>query len=287
MLNKLKTYYDLTKPGIIRGNAITATGGFLFATQGNFQVRTFLAMLVGICLVMASGCVFNNYIDRGIDKKMKRTKKRALVTGLVSIKSALLFATLLGLGGTWLLATYTNELTAGVAVFGFIAYVILYGVAKRYSVHGTAVGSISGAVPPVVGYVAITNQLDIAASLLFLVLVCWQMPHFYAIAIFRMKEYAAASIPVLPIKKGILATKVQIILYITVFSAVCFGFSALGYTGYTYLLVMAILCLFWLRLAVKGLSATNDVAWARKVFGFSLVVLLVFSLMISLDSFLP
>lgn len=287
MLRRAASYYHLTKPGIIRGNAITATGGFLFAAKSQFDLTLFAATLFGLALVIASGCVFNNYIDRGIDRKMSRTKKRSLVTGDISVFNALLFAIVLGAIGVYLLFNYTNTLTTGVAVFGFIAYVIVYGIAKRMTVHGTAVGSISGAVPPVVGYVAVTNQLDIAAFLLLLILVCWQMPHFYAIAIFRMKEYAAASIPVLPIKQGISTTKVHISLYIIAFTVACFSLSALGYTGYPYLIVMALLCMYWLKLAVAGFFTNENDAWARKVFGFSLIVLLVFSLMISVDRFLP
>jgi protoheme IX farnesyltransferase len=283
----IKDYYRLTKPGIIYGNSIAAIGGFFFATQHEFSLSRFLGMLFGLSLVIASGCVFNNYIDRGIDKKMKRTKKRALVTGNISNTNAILFGGTLGIIGVWLLISYTNMLTALVAVFGFIAYVVLYGIAKRLSVHGPAIGSISGAVPPVVGYVAVTNQLDVAAFLLFLILVCWQMPHFYAIAIFRMKDYAAASIPVLPIKKGMYNTKVQIFLYILAFSITSFSLSALGYTGYTYLIVMAIVSVLWVRLAVAGFNAKNDNAWAGKLFGFSLYTLLIFSFIISVDRFLP
>lgn len=283
----LKDYYQLTKPGIIRGNAITAAAGFFLASAGSINFAAFGAMLAGIILVMASGCVFNNYMDRGIDKKMQRTKKRALVTGSIPARNALIFASLMGILGTWLLAIYVNLLTASIGVFGLFAYVILYGIAKRKSVHGTAVGSISGAVPPVVGYVAVTNQLDMVALLLFVILVCWQMPHFYAIAIFRMKEYASAGIPVLPIKKGLYATKVQIILYIIAFTAASCSLAALGYTSYTYLVVMAVLSIAWLRLALKGFETKDDNKWARKVFGLSLIVLLVFSSLISLDSFLP
>ncbi len=283
----LKSYYHLTKPGIIRGNAITAAAGFFLASAGSISFINLGVMLAGIVLVMASGCVFNNYMDRGIDKKMQRTKKRALVTGTISAQNALIFATVMGVLGTWLLAAFINLLTAGIGVFGLFAYVILYGVAKRKSVHGTAVGSISGAIPPVAGYVAVTNQLDIVAMLLFVILVCWQMPHFYAIAIFRMKEYASANIPVLPIKKGLYATKVQMILYILAFAAASCTLAALGYTGYSYLVVMAVLSIAWLRLALQGFETKDENKWARKVFGLSLIVLLAFSLMISVNNWLP
>lgn len=284
---KILAYYKLTKPGIVRGNAITAAGGFLLAAHGHPKLVPFLAMLVGLSLIIASGCVWNNYIDRNIDKKMKRTKDRALVTGNISVVAALTYGTVLGIIGTFLLFRYTNTLTTFTALFGFIAYVIIYGIGKRVSVHGTAVGSISGSIPPVVGYVAVTNQLDLGALLLFIVLVCWQMPHFYAIAIFRMKDYAKAGIPVLPLKKGIYATKVAMVLYIIAFIMASLSLTVFGITGLTYAVIMGLVGLWWLDRSIRGFDTMSNDTWARKVFGVSLVALLVFSVMISLDSFLP
>lgn len=282
-----KTYYRLTKPGIIYGNSIAAAGGFLLASNGQINFSLFLTTLAGLALVIASACVVNNYIDRGIDAKMSRTKNRALVSGAVSGRNAIIYATILGLVGVLLLVLYTNLLTAGLALFGWFAYVVLYGIGKRRTVHGTVIGSISGAVPPVVGYCAVTNRLDAGALLLFLILVCWQMPHFYAIAMYRIKDYAAASIPVLPIKNGSHATKVQMLLYILAFIVATLMLTVLGYTGYTYLVVMVLLGLAWLRLSIQGLKAANDEQWAHKLFRFSLIVLLVFSVMISIDAWLP
>lgn len=284
---KIGAYYKLTKPGIVRGNAITALGGFFLAARGHINLTVLLAMVTGLSLIIASGCVWNNYLDRNIDKKMKRTQKRALVTGAISVRSALIFGTILGLLGTYLLIHFTTMLTAAIALFGFVAYVIIYGIGKRKTVHGTAIGSISGSIPPVVGYVAVTNQLDLGALLLFLVLVCWQMPHFYAIAIMRMKDYAKAGIPVLPVKRGVYATKVQIVLYIIVFILACMALTFCGYTGYTYTLVMGLVGLFWLDRSIRGFRVDNDRKWAGKVFGFSLLALLVFSVMISVNSLLP
>ena len=167
---------------------ITATGGYLFASKGDISFATLLAMMAGLASIIASGCVFNNYIDRGIDSKMKRTKNRALVTGEVSTTNALVFTSILLAIGSFLLGYFTTPLALWVAIFGFFAYVVVYGIWKRQSVHGTEVGSISGAVPPVVGYVAVTGSLDTSAVILFLLLVLWQMPHFYAIGIFRRSE---------------------------------------------------------------------------------------------------
>lgn len=281
-----QTYYRLAKPGIVYGNALTAAAGFLLASEGSPYLLTFIGMLLGICLVMASACVFNNYLDRDIDDLMARTKSRALVTGEISVPYALAYATALGVAGLLLLVVFTNPLTAFVAAFGHVAYVLVYGIAKRKTVHGTVIGSISGAVPPVVGYVAVTNQIDLLALLLFVILVFWQMPHFYAIAIFRLRDYQKAGIPVLPAVKGIVRTKLEIMYYIVGFILATSLLTVMGYTGFVYAAVMFLLSLRWLQIVARGATATDDALWARQVFKFSLWVLLGFCIMISLDAYL-
>lgn len=284
--SKFKTYYYLTKPGIIRGNAITAIGGFLLASRGDFNLAIFVPMLVGISLVIASACVVNNYIDRGLDAKMQRTRKRALVAGTVSNEHALIYATLLGFIGLVSLS-FTNLLTFSLAIIGYIFYVVIYGYTKRRSSLGTVVGSVSGSIAIVVGYCSVTNAFDFGAILLFLIMVTWQMPHFYAISIYRRSDYRAAGIPVLSITRGIQTTKVYILLYIIAFSLVAMALSLFRYTGYIYLLVMLCLSLYWLRMAMLGFSTKDDIKWAKKIFGFSLIVLFVFSLLISVEVWLP
>jgi protoheme IX farnesyltransferase len=283
----IQNYYRLTKPGIIYGNAIAAIAGFLLASRGHFNPVLFLAALVGLSLVIGSGCVVNNYIDRTIDEKMARTKKRALVTKIIPPRNALIFATILGLLGFFVLFQFTNLLTTFIAFVGYFFYVVLYSIWKRKSIHGTVVGSVSGAVPPVVGYCAVTNHFDAAALLLFLILVFWQMPHFYAIAIFRMKDYAAARIPVLPVKKGIAQTKLQIILYIVAFIIATALLTVYHYTGYSYLVVVLIVGFIWLWMGFKGYNTGDAVKWSRKMFFFSLVILLVWSGIVSLSPLLP
>lgn len=201
----------LTKPGIILGNIITTLGGFALASRGQIDFVLLLYTLLGLGLIIASAGVFNSYIDRFADAKMERTKNRPLVRGEISNQKALLFGTFLGLVGVFVLALKTNPLTVFVALSGFSIYLILYAFMKYHSFYGTLVGSLAGAVPPVVGYCAVSNTFDAGAVLIFLMLVLWQMPHFYAIAIYRQEDYAAASIPVLPIVKGMEATKIQIV----------------------------------------------------------------------------
>lgn len=285
----LKEYYRLTKPGIIYGNIVNTSAGFAFASvlAWAFDAWLLLAVLAGVALVIASGCVFNNYIDRGIDKHMVRTKRRALVKGRVSGRSALTYGALLGIAGFTVLALWTNWLTVLIGAIGYVDYIVLYGYAKRKSWLGTLVGSISGAMPPVAGYCAVTGHFDTAALLLFLILATWQMPHFYAIAMYRQKDYAAAGIPVLPVAKGTQQTKIQILLYVGLFTIATILMTTFGYTGLIYMGVMTVIGVYWLQLAIEGFKAPDEVKWARKMFFFSLIVTLVTAVMLPLGALLP
>jgi len=283
----IKLYYSLTKPRVTYGNAITAVAGFLLASKGTIDWGLFLALTVGMTLVIASACVLNNYLDQDIDAKMTRTKTRALVQGVIPGRNAVMFSIVLGILGTVILFFFTNLLTTIVGILGFVVYVVLYGMlSKRLSIHGTLVGSISGAAPILGGYTAVAGTIDIGAILVFLVIFLWQMPEFYSIAVYRRDEYKAADIPVMTVIKGIKNTKIQILIYTIAFVIATILLTVFGYTGYVYLAVMAILGLYWIWLGAKGLKASDDNAWARKMFRFSLIMLLVFSFMISIDSLL-
>ena len=179
---------------------------------------------------------------------MTRTKHRALPKGLISPYSALIYALFLGLIGFGVVMVYTNLLTTSITAFAFIAYVVLYGIGKYRSIHGTLVGSISGAMPPVIGYCAVSNQLDVAAFLLFIIMVFWQMAHFFSIALYRLNDYKMASIPSLTCKKIHLYYPKYI--YLAKCCSVYYSKPpcslSLGYTGYAYLIVTSPLSLLWL-----------------------------------------
>lgn len=262
---------------------MTATAGFLLASQGDVDISVLAATLTGTALIIACGCVLNNYLDRSIDSKMARTKKRASVTGKISLAHAMIYATVMGISGAALLIFCVNALTAAVGLFGLATYVIVYGYAKRHSVHGTLVGTIPGATPPVAGYVAVTNQLDIGALLLFLILVCWQMTHFYSIALYRIKDYKAAGLPVLPVVKGFETTRWQMLVYLIAFVAAACSLTLYGYTSRWYLLVPIFLGAGWVQRWLKPTADT--VAWGKQMFLYSLIVLSSLSLAISVDSF--
>lgn len=280
----LKHFIQITKPGIIFGNVLSVAGGFFLASKGHVDFGLFLVAMIGTSLVVASGCVFNNCIDRDIDLKMERTKNRVLVQGLVSLKLALAYATVLGVVGVGLLYFKANALAALFAVIGFVIYVGFYSLyLKRKSVHGTLVGSLSGAMPPVIGYVAVSNSFDLAALTLLVMFSLWQMPHSYAIAIFRFNDYLAASIPVLPVKRGIRVAKRHILIYILAFLLATLMLTFGGYAGLNYLAVAAAMGMYWLYMAWTGYKAKDDTVWARKLFVFSIFTITALSVAMSLD----
>ena len=284
MLALLKQYLNLAKPGIVFGNLISVTGGFFLASRGDADLTLFLATALGVALVIASGCVFNNYIDRDIDQKMERTRNRVLAQGLVSPAHAIVYACVLGVAGVAVLYAASNTLAVMLVLMGFVVYVGLYSLwLKRGSVYGTLVGSLSGAAPPVVGYCAVSNEFDAGAAILLLIFSLWQMPHSYAIAIFRFNDYQAANIPVLPVIKGISAAKRQIVLYIAAFVVATLMLTLSGYAGYSYFVVAALSGAYWLWMGVSGYKAADDRVWARKLFTFSIISITMLSVMMSVD----
>lgn len=283
-----KEYYSLAKPGVLYGNALTAAAGFLLAARGHIDLWLFLALVVGSTLVIASACVLNNFLDQDIDSKMARTKKRAIVSGKVKGRDAVILSILLGVVGLAILVLYTNWLVVLVGVIGFVDYVVLYGMlSKRLSIHGTLVGSISGAAPILAGYVAVSGAFDAGAIIVFAAMFLWQMPEFYSIAIYRMKEYKAAGVPVMSVVKGKEYTRLQILFYTIAFVVSTLLLTPYGYMGYSYLGIMGLLGAYWLYLAVIGFKASDIDAWARRMFRFSLIILLAFCAMISVGWLLP
>lgn len=284
----IQRYYRLTKPGIIYGNILTTAGGFLYGSGRHIHIASFLFTLIGTSLVIGSACVFNNYMDQDIDAFMARTSKRALVSGAILERNALIYASILGVAGFLVLRLYTNIPTVLLGGVGFISYIALYTPAKRQTEHSTLIGSISGATPIAAGYTAAAGQFDWAVALLFAIMFIWQMPHFYAIAIFRKDEYAKAGIPILTVVKGVEMARLQIIGYITAFLLLVLGFALFGYASFSFFVIMAFAGLYWLWVAVHGLrSSTDDVRWSRRIFGISLLQVFVMSLALAIDYWLP
>ncbi|AFM24630.1 protoheme IX farnesyltransferase [Desulfomonile tiedjei DSM 6799] len=284
MPERIKNYVLVAKPGIVLGNLISAAAGFFLASRGRVDVGTLLATLIGISLVVGSGCIFNNCIDREIDRKMIRTRNRALARGLISLKAAVLYATVLGIAGMAMLCEATNLLSVLIVLAGLVIYVGVYSLyMKRNFLYSALVGSLAGAAPPLAGYCAVTGRFDMGALILLAIFSLWQMPHCYAIAIFRHDDYTAAAIPVLPVKQGTAAARKYIVGYILAFMAATMLLTFGGYTGYSTLAVATVLGLCWLHIARSGYKATDERLWGKKLYVFSILTIFILSVMISID----
>jgi len=290
-VKQIKNYYHLIKPGIVWSNTIAVIAGFFFATSQahKLPLGAFLGVVIGTALIIASACVLNNYIDRDLDKNMKRTKNRALVTGEIKGYQAIVYGMVLAVVGFGLLLIGTNLLTVILGFIAYVFYVVIYDWAKRTSEHGTLIGTIPGALPPVAGYTAVIGHIDPATVLLFLLWVTWQMAHFYSIAIYRVDEYKAAKVPLVTVVRGISAAKKQIVFYLALFLVASVALFAAGYMGVVYVVLQGALAIMWFARSLQLLRAhgkENEQKAARKLFGFSLLVLLAMCGLIAVGSYL-
>ncbi|QAY60446.1 protoheme IX farnesyltransferase [Microbacterium protaetiae] len=289
ILSTITRYYSLTKPGVLYGNVLTTVAGYLLAAAWfGFSWRVFVGVVVGSTFVIASACVLNNVLDRDIDTLMQRTSTRATVTGAIGKTPATIFSIVLGVLGTLLLIVTTNWWVVGTGVGGFIVYVWFYGaLSKRMSVHGTLVGSISGAAPILGGYLAASGRFDMAAVAVFLMVFFWQEPEFYSIAIYRRDEYARAGVPVISVVRGNRRTVWEILVYTVLFVASSMLLPLFGYVGITYTVVMGLLGLAWIVLGIAGLRARDVVAWSHQMFRGSMVMILALCVMVAIGPLLP
>lgn len=273
----IKDFFSLIKVGIVNSNAMTTFTGLWLALHfsgAHFldNIDLIFATLIGSSLIVAGSCSLNNYIDRDIDHLMERTKGRPTVTGRVQPgKVAVMSFLLIGLGTAFLFSTTITAAVIG--LIGVFSYVVLYTMwSKRQFVSNTIVGSISGAVPPLIGWAAVDANLDLMAWMLFAIVFVWQPPHFYALAMRRAEEYRAAGIPMLPVVKGFKATKRSIFLWVAALLPLPFLLPALGIP---FLVLATVLNIGWLALGIYGLKLKDDIKWAKLMFVYSLQYLTV------------
>jgi heme o synthase len=286
-MGAIKTYYYMTKPGLIYGNLLTVLGGYLYGVIQHPDFITFVGVLIGSALVMASGTVFNNIQDRDMDQHMTRTQKRALVTGEVSPRQATIYTVVLGSIGLAVLAASTNALTVLLGAIGLVSYAGIYTYSKPRTVHATLIGTVPGAVPILAGYAAATNRIDVSFWVLFALMFFWQMSHFYAIAVFRRKEYKAAKVPVISVSRGVPITKVLMTIFCCGYLLSVLALAYFGYGGMFYVAIMGPLALWWLAVIASGLWTDANEAWAKKVFFMSLLLLPALCITLALNAWLP
>jgi len=280
----LKDYYYLLKPGIIRGNILTLITGYLVGLRlTSFDSYQLFYAILGTSMVVGSACVLNNILDKDVDAKMVRTKNRALAANRILVKNAYLYAITLGFLGTLLLVLKVNILTAVLGLLGVYLYAVVYTYCKRKTAYSTLVGSLSGSIPPVAGYAAATGVLDFYSVLLFASMTCWQMPHFYAIALYRHKDYSKAGIPVLPLKRGINRAKISVLSYVILFIISVSLLFIYGILSELSTILLIGLSSIWLSNGIIYFNSKPD-KWGKMMFLMSLIMVSVWCLSLSIDS---
>jgi len=218
---------------------------------------------------------------------MPRTKQRPTVSGEVSVVKLAVLAVVLGVLGFAVLALWVNWTTVLLGLIGYVDYVVLYGWTKRTTPWSTLVGTISGAVPITAGYTAATGRFDLTAILLGLSMLLWQMPHFYSIGIFRLKDYQVGGLPIWPVRYGVRNTQIWIIAYSLLYLLAILLLVRYGSTGLLFAVVVSMAGLYWVWRGLRGFGSLKPDKWARGMFGYSLVVLMIFSIGLAMAPLLP
>ena len=256
ILSTLSDYVALTKPPIIMLLLVTALGGMFFASQGAPPVSPMLLLLLGGAAAAGGASAINNYLDRDIDGLMIRTRRRPLPGRRISPRTALLFGILLNIFAFVLLAIGINVLTALLTLSGTLFYVFVYTWwLKRSTPQNIVIGGAAGAVPPLAGWAAVTGGLEFPALYLFGIIFLWTPPHFWALALLMREDYARAGVPMLPVVRGVAATRRAILLYTVVVVALTMLFFATQPVGWVYFAAALVLGTIFLFMA-------GSLAWA-------------------------
>ena len=279
-----RAYLEMCKPRVVLLMLITAYVGMYLSTIGSVPTLKVLWGLIGIALMSSSAAVINHVVDARVDSIMARTRLRPVPTGRISIPRALIFSAILGCLGFICLWWWVNPLTAVLTFITLIGYAVIYTMfLKRTTPQNIVLGGLAGAMPPLLGWTAIAGQLDANAWILVAIIFVWTPPHFWALAIYRYREYEKVDdIPMLPVTHGIPLTKLYILLYTILLLAVsCLPFVS-GMSGLSYLIGATILGSIFLYYALK-LKFSDDPKVGRSTFRYSIVYLLLLFILLFID----
>lgn len=281
LMHALRQYYVLTKPRVVALIMFTAVVGMFLSTPGMVSLDILLLGTLGIGLAAAAGAAVNHVLDQHADVMMGRTQQRPLPTGQLSTAQALSFAVGLALVSMFVLFAWVNPLTAVLTFASLIGYAVVYTVfLKHWTPQNIVIGGAAGASPPLLGWAAVTGEVSADALLLFLIIFCWTPPHFWALALYRRQEYAAAGIPMLPVTHGDKFTRLHILLYTLLLAAISIMPFATKMSGLIYLIGAVILNIQFINFAVR-LYLRYDDRLAKRTFGFSIQYLaMLFALML-------
>ncbi len=266
-----RDYYELTKPRVVMLIVFTAIVGMFVSVPGWPGVMPLLFGTLGIGLAASSAAVYNHVLDARIDIQMMRTRGRPLPQGKLTQKSALTFATVLCIISMLILWFLVNPLTAILTFFSLIGYAVVYTAwLKRATPQNIVIGGAAGAAPPVLGWTAVTGQVEAGALLMFLIVFVWTPPHFWALAIARKEEYAKVDIPMLPVTHGEAYTRLNILLYTILLVLVTILPYLIGMSGIIYLLTAIVLDAYFMYYAIQMYRVPDDMELPMKTFKFSI-----------------
>jgi protoheme IX farnesyltransferase len=269
----MRAFYALTKPRVVSLIVFTAVIGMFLATPGMVPVQILLAATLGIASVAGAAAAVNCLVEQKIDAVMQRTRARPLPRGELSSLQTLLFAGTLGGVGLWVLVHFVNPLTMWLTLATFVGYAIVYTVIlKPMTPQNIVIGGAAGAMPPVLGWAAVTGEVTTEAMLLFLIIFAWTPPHFWALALYRTEDYARAGVPMLPVTHGKEYTRLQVLLYTIILFAVSLLPFAVRMSGWLYLAAALALGAVYLGYAVRIYTAYSD-RLAQRCFRYSIVYL--------------
>ena len=273
LASRARSFLALTKPRVVSLIVFTAVIGMLLAAPGMVPPQILLAATAGIWLVAGAAAAVNCLVEHKIDARMRRTSWRPLPSGELTALQTVIFAGALGGFGLWILVHYVNALTMWLTLGTFVGYAIVYTVIlKPLTPQNIVIGGASGAMPPVLGWAAVTGEVTTEALLLFLIIFAWTPPHFWSLALYRTDDYARAGVPMLPVTHGMEYTRLQVLLYTLILFGVSLLPFAAGMSGLTYLAAAVALGAVYLGYAVRIDLAYGD-RLARGCFRYSIVYL--------------
>ena len=284
--NSWRDYLELTKPKVVALMILTTVIGMFLAVPGMVPVDVLILGNLGIALCAGAAAVVNHVVDRQIDTKMARTVNRPVAKGRIQPLQALSFATVIGAAGMTVLLVYINALTAWLTLASLVGYAVVYTLyLKRATPQNIVIGGLAGAVPPLLGWTAVTGEVHGHALLLVLIIFAWTPPHFWALAVHRKEEYAKADIPMLPVTHGEKYTKLHILLYTLIMIVITVLPFVVGMSGWLYLLGALVLGAGFLYWAIVMMIGKNPDA-GMDTFKYSIIYLMALFVIMLLDHYL-
>ena len=277
------SFLDLCKPKIVLLLTLTAFVGMLLTIEFYSNIFSGLGSLLGFAFLAASSAALNQIFDRETDKNMERTKKRPLAKGDITLSQALTFTAVLLFVGSSMLLYFSNLLTLLITTFGFIFYSLVYTIYLKWTTpQNIVIGGLSGALPPLIGWTAVTNEISLLPLILVLIIFLWTPPHFWPLAIDRMEDYKKEGVPMMPIAKGVSRTKKEMVIYTVLLLGASLSPFFYGLTGYFYLISTTTLNLYFIYLCISYLNDENN-QLSMKIFNFSVRYMFLFFLATYID----